>query len=726
MFGDHLVLAGGGHTHALVLLRWAMNPKLKPAAMITLVNQASTTIYSGMFPGVVAGKYKIDEILIDLRSLASKAGVSFVKAEIEGIDLKKKKVLLSGRPELEYSLLSLNIGAKTNLSSKSLIRSDKNLVVPIKPFSESLKFIVDQDIHKEDAFSPPFVILGAGFAGIEIAFSLRERWPKRNILLKLKPGRKLANNLLRTIKSLNIEIIKNNLSTPYPTLICTGNKSFEWIRDSGLPIDEDGRVLTNRTLQVFNYPDLFAVGDCGVIKDNFRPSSGVWAVRSAIPLARNLERRSKNLKLDEWKPQKKAIQILDINSNKKKSKAFISWGGLIIGPYSFLSKLKELIDKKFISKFYLLNDIATEMIPEREMLKCRGCAAKLAFTPLSLALNKLDLIESSTDDSIDIGILKSNKTLIQSVDGFPSLISDPWLNGRLLAFHSCSDVWACGGSVISAQSVVNLPSITHKLQQELLFQVLEGINSALTIQGAKLIGGHTLESRKRSEEPLSLGIESSLTVNGVIDDNKYFWSKGGMKKGDQLLISRSLGTGIIFSAFMNGKVNPNVLDSVLIEMNKSQHDIVKYINQLSSVNPYLKIVNACTDITGFGLLGHLSEMLLSTNRDQLKMNLEPLKIILELDHIPVYDGVKELISKGFQSTLAPSNEIFLQNIGGNKNLRFDLISSDFGSNSFSYNTMLKILLDPQTCGPLVVSCSSSYSEKLIQQGPWKKIGFVSE
>ena len=191
---------------------------------------------------------------------------------------------------------------------------------------------------------------------------------------------------------------------------------------------------------------------------------------------------SKGLKLKEWKPQRKAIQLLDINSINKESKAFISWGELMIGPFDFLSRLKESIDKKFISKFYLIKDIDSEMFSEKEMIKCRGCAAKLAFTPLSSALKKLDLIESSTDDSIDIGILNSSKTLIQSVDGFPSLISDPWLNGRLLAFHSCSDIWACGGSVISAQSVVNLPSLSNNLQQELLFQVLEGINSALTIQ----------------------------------------------------------------------------------------------------------------------------------------------------------------------------------------------------------------------------------------------------
>ena len=124
-----------------------MNPKLKPAGMITLVNKASTTVYSGMFPGVIAGKYKIDEILIDLRKLALKAGVSFVMAEIEGINLKEKKLLLAGRPEIEYSLLSLNIGTKTNINSKLFIRGDKDLAVPIKPFSESYKFIVDQDIQ---------------------------------------------------------------------------------------------------------------------------------------------------------------------------------------------------------------------------------------------------------------------------------------------------------------------------------------------------------------------------------------------------------------------------------------------------------------------------------------------------------------------------------------------------------------------------------------------------
>ena len=228
-----------------------------------------------------------------------------------------------------------------------------------------------------------------------------------------------------------------------------------------------------------------------------------------------------------------------------------------------------------------------------------------------------------------------------------------------------------------------------------------------------------------SNDVIQLAIESSLIVNGIIDDKAHFWSKGGMKNGDHILISRPLGTGVIFSAFMNGYVKPYILDAVLKEMNKSQHEIVNYINQLQNEDPCTNIVNACTDITGFGLLGHLSEMLESTNIDKLKMNLEPLKIILELDKIPVYKGVKELLSQGYESTLSPSNKIFLKNIDGVKNLRFELIYNDFYFNNSLYYTMLKVLLDPQTCGPLVISCSPIYSDKLIQNGPWKKIGFIA-
>lgn len=103
---------------------------------------------------------------------------------MRGSILRKKKLLLEGRPEIEYSLLSLNIGTKTNINSKLFNRGDKDLAVPIKPFSESYKFIVDQDIHKNDSSAKPFVIIGGGFAGIEIAFSLRKKMAKKAYFIK--------------------------------------------------------------------------------------------------------------------------------------------------------------------------------------------------------------------------------------------------------------------------------------------------------------------------------------------------------------------------------------------------------------------------------------------------------------------------------------------------------------------------------------------------------------
>ncbi len=705
-----------------------MNPQLKPDGMITLVNQGSTTIYSGMLPGVISGKYKLEETLIDLRALASKANVAFVKAEIKGINKNKKELLLAGRPGIEYSLLSLDVGSETNINAKLLFIENKDLAIPIKPFFNALKWINSQDIYKNDSAAKPFIIIGAGFAGIEIAFALRKRWPKRHIKLYTKPGKKFNKNIIKSLGTYDIELKVSNEIVKYPALICTGNKQFDWLLNSGLPLDQNGRILTKNTLQVLDSPELFAVGDCGVIKGTYRPPSGVWAVRSAVPLARNLENMFKGIRLNRWNPQKNAIQLIDLNSRKSGSKAFLSWGMLIIGPYNLISKLKERIDRKFISKFVFNKGMFSTYSLNDEMIKCRGCAAKLASFPLNSALQKLNCSElSSPEDANYIGRLNTGKTLIQSIDGFPSLISDPWLNGRLIAFHACSDIWACGGSVVSAQASVTLPSISNVLQKELLFQVLDGINSALDLQGAKLIGGHTMESMKLNEEPFSIGIETSLSVNGTIGEQEDFWSKGGIKKGDEILISGAIGTGVIFSAFMNGKVNPFDMDNVIMEMNKSKHEVVNYIRQLQKENPNSNVINACTDITGFGLLGHLIEMLKSTNRIQLQSKKESIVISLELENIETYKGVKRLLSDGFESTLAPSNRTFLENIytGNDEDAGIKLILDNIKLGSFDYNILLKVLTDPQTCGPLVISCPSIYAEKLKQHGSWKRIGFVS-
>ena len=125
-----------------------------------------------------------------------------------------------------------------------------------------------------------------------------------------------------------------------------------------------------------------------------------------------------------------------------------------------------------------------------EPMACRGCAAKLPARPLNAALSQAGL-KSQPEDASNLG---GTPALLQSVDGFPALVSDPWLNGRITTLHACSDLWACGAVVTSAMAVVTLPSIHPSEQQELLHQTLAGVQSVLVEQGASLIGGHTLES----------------------------------------------------------------------------------------------------------------------------------------------------------------------------------------------------------------------------------------
>ena len=108
-----LLLAGGGHSHALLLRRWSMRPHKRPEGLITLVSRSSTALYSGMVPGLIAGLYQREQVEVDLRDLADQAGVALVIAEITGLDIAARHLQLRGRPDLPYDRLSLNLGAVT-------------------------------------------------------------------------------------------------------------------------------------------------------------------------------------------------------------------------------------------------------------------------------------------------------------------------------------------------------------------------------------------------------------------------------------------------------------------------------------------------------------------------------------------------------------------------------------------------------------------------------------
>ena len=174
------------------------------------------------------------------------------------------------------------------------------------------------------------------------------------------------------------------------------------------------------------------------------------------------------------------------------------------------------------------------------------------------------------------------------------------------------------------------------------------------------------------------------------------WLKSGLRAGDVLLISRPLGTGVLFAGAMSGATKAPDLDAALRTMACSQHKL------LEQMDPVRKEIHACTDITGFGLLGHLGEMLQTAPE---------LTIQLDEAAIPSYAGALHLFEHGVASTLAPSNRATWRWLDGPVQLQHQPSSA-----------LLELLVDPQTCGPLLLACSSDAAAQLTQSGPWIQIG----
>ena len=701
---EHLVLAGGGHTHALVLRMWAMRPKRRPAAWITLVNRRSTALYSGMVPGVVAGLYSRKECSIDLRRLADQAGVSFVEAEITGLDLEKGELLLEGRPPLQFDWLSLDVGAVVG-SEQVAVTSQ---ALPVKPLEPLLEWCAST------ANTQNVWMQGSGAAAVELALALKARRKQPELCTKtsgLALGSRRANRLLQQVlEQAGISVTASNKDSPRkagPEVVirCTGSRGPAWLEASGLPVNERGRVRTANTLQVDGHPRLFACGDCGVVASDPRPPSGVWAVRAAPVLAGNLERALQGKPLCQWHPQQRVLQLLGDGGVSGQPRAIALWGPIALGPSRWLWRWKDHIDQAFMRR---LRELPV-MGGGQGAMACRGCAAKMAAGPLESALARLAPTghegsgeHHQAEDAAVVERASGGELLLQSVDGFPALVSDPWLNGRLTTLHACSDLWASGARVTSAQVVVTLPTVGGELQAELLHQTLAGVRSVLDPLGAALVGGHTLEARDAMAAGPGMpaaGLALTLTVNGTASAAGH-WAKGPLRVGDALILTRPIGTGVVFAAAMAGAARPEWVDQALAVMQQSQAELVALLGAHGC--------HACTDITGFGLLGHLGEMLRATSSAspaQRKQAPADLQVILDADAIPALPGSLELLEAGYSSTLAPSNARALA-----------LLDRDValvGSRA-AKASLQALLIDPQTCGPLLTAIPADQAPAAVQ------------
>lgn len=717
----HLVLVGGGHSHLAVLKYLGMNPV--PGLAVTLISRDINTPYSGSLPGYISGVYEYDDIHIDLRPLAQFANARIIQEEIDSIDLEKKEIVLADRPAISFDLLSLNIGSKPDAIK---IPGATEFALGVKPIDEFLTHWEDMlklAIHSLEQDKPfSIAIVGGGAASVELAFATQFRIHKElqlkitdKSLLDIKiisadqellsfHNSKVRNFAKAELEKRGIELILDTVVSAFEKneVVCENGSSLEadcivfatgasipsWPGESGLALSDDGFIEVNSHLQSTSHDFVFAAGDAATIQGERRPKSGVYAVRQGPPLAKNLVRFATGKSLTRYKPQQHALALMSMGNKT----AIASRNNFFFQGRSVWS-IKHNIDTKFIRKYSELPEMKTELqvadgLADKETeqqlrihaMRCAGCGAKVASNVLQEVLQQLP--DSRRDDILtgnsaaeDASMIKldDGRVLVQSIDQLKAFVNDPWLFGRIATNHCLSDVYAMGCDPHSALAVVGLPFAAKDYGRAQLKEIMLSCSEALTEHDCSLVGGHSAEA-----EELHFG----LCVNGFIEEEKLL-TKDGMQEGDILILSKPLGTGTLLAADMRYKTSQRWMQNAFEHMLQSNRTIAHCFIANGAT--------ACTDITGFGLAGHLMEMLSANN----------VKIELSLSDLPALDGALECLENNILSSLHKDNKLVASNI--------------FNHEAFADDPRFELLFDPQTAGGLIASVPDGKAEACITQ-----------
>jgi selenide, water dikinase len=687
-----LVLVGGGHSHAIALRMFGMNPI--PGVRITLISNASDTPYSGMLPGHVAGFYTREECHINLRSLCQFAKAQFILDQAIGLDLKENRVLCANRPAIAFDIVSIDIGSTPKLPQELTEHQ-----IAAKPIEQFLQWW--NQLCEKSTPDLAIAVIGGGTGGVELALNMQNRlhhpkvhlfqrdqtlMPKHNAWVqqhfqRLLTQRGIELHLGETVQDIQAGklICQSGLSVPCDEAVWVTQASApDWIRESGIQVDADGFILVNDELRSLSHPKVFAAGDIATMQNYLRPKAGVFAVRQGKPLFQNLSNTLTGKPLQPYRPQKNYLSLIGTGNHS----AVASYGAIGIQA-TWLWTLKDWIDQQFMHRLNQLPEMRdsknSKFLPH-ESMQCSGCGAKVGSNTLERVLQRIDqtpnspeiLLGLETPDDAAIVEIPSGQVLVQTVDYFPALLNDPFLFGQIATLHSLSDLFAMGADPQSALAIATLPYAKESKQEETLYQLLSGAIKILQQSQASLIGGHTVEG-----ETLAFG----LTCNGVAERDRLL-RKNGMQPGQTLILTKALGTGTLFAAEMRRKAKPQWIDRAIASM---------LISNQQAATCFLKFgATACTDITGFGLLGHLVEMVRASQ----------VAVTLNLQSLPILEGAIECVQQGILSSLHPQN------------FRASQWIENFTEAESS--PVFRLLFDPQTSGGLLASVPSDRAEDCLK------------
>ncbi|MEM7062992.1 MAG: selenide, water dikinase SelD [Cyanobacteria bacterium P01_B01_bin.77] len=718
---------GGGHTHAIVLRKIGMTG-LPAGVRLTLITNLVDTPYSGMLPCHISGVYDFDQSHIDLRPLTRFANCRLIMDEVVQIDADQNVIYCRHHPPMAYNVLSIDIGSTPEAVS---VPGAKDYTIPAKPVPTLLRawhrYLQElkerqqppetvseaAPAPKEEELEATIGIVGGGVGGVELALNMQVRLQQlvgqraqvnvfhrgarlatgrsratQRQLAKIFRDRKIHTHLCESV--CKVEPIAGNqvqvhcesgLKVACDRVFWVTNASAApWLAHTGLSVDKTGFVLVGDTLQTLSHPNVFAVGDVATMVNHPRPKAGVFAVRQGPPLYKNLQRYLAGQSLKPFKPQRQFLNIIDLGIG-----GAIASRGRWSAKSGWFRRWKHWIDGNFMAlfdQFPTMDETAQPPSDQKKIYRtshhCAGCGSKVSSPVLSQALtraradfpemnhwpNPVHVGLESPDDAAIVAI-PTGKLAVQTVDQFRALVDDPYIFAQICVNHCLSDLYAMGATPQTVLALVTLPYGTNATQTETLYQLMAGTYQALAPSQTWLVGGHTTEGPE-----LALG----FACNGWISA-KEMLTKQNLQPGLSLILTKPLGTGVLFATDMQRAAKGRWIEAAITSMVQSNHRAAQCLRDHGMV--------ACTDVTGFGLLGHLNEMLGSG-----------LAVDLNLEALPVLPGVHACFKAGYLSSLHGRNQEIEQQIEQQIKRQ--------GQNSQPHRNY-PLLFDPQTSGGLLAA-----------------------
>ncbi len=718
-----IVLVGGGHSHAVALRAWAMRPV--PGVRLTLICTDTHTPYSGMLPGYIAGHYSYDEVHLDLRHLATFAGARYFHDEVIGLDREARLVLCRHRPPVPYDVLSINTGSTPQVR---LVPGASEHSIPVKPIRRFNERWLDL-LERVRASRQPMrlAVVGAGAGGVELLLAMQHRLQAERQALGLAPetltfdlfsadadilpthnprvrrtfrallqARGVRLHLNRAVQTVDTGrlLVDGQSKGPFDEIVwVTQAGGPSWLAKTDLPLDERGFIRVNDHLQSLNDPLVFAAGDVAAMVNHPLEKAGVFAVRQGMPLAENLRRAVQGEPLRAYRPQRKWLALIGTGGRHAVASRG-AWG--FQGHWVW--RWKEWIDRRFMALFsdfpemprptpstaslpvLPLSDEETAQAIAAQAMRCGGCGAKVGASVLSRALGDLYTVPNADvlvglDAPDDAAVVRvpPGKLLVHSVDFFRAFVDDPYLFGRIAANHALGDIYAMGAEPHTATAVATIPPGLETKVEDTVRQLMSGAVEVLNQAGCALIGGHTGEGQE-----LALG----FAVNGLLDDQPArALQKGGMRPGEALILTKPIGTGTLMAAHARLRTKGRWIDAALASMQLSPRDAATCLRAHGAT--------ACTDITGFGLLGHALEMAQASGTG----------VVLHLASIPVLEGALEMAKAGILSSLQPANVRLRRGIANQPEA--------------AAHAVYPLVFDPQTAGGLLASVPAAQAQACV-------------